>query len=495
MTLPTNVPPITWNNGMPVVPTEQAVLAGRTADFVAAYGSGLNASPTTPQGQVIASETAIIGDANAQIALTASMVDPDQAEGAWQDAILAIYYLQRIAASGSVKTVTCIGGVNVTIPAGALIQDPSGLLWAATGEIDLGSSGSATGTFQCTTTGPVAWPGGTPCTIYTQVNGWDQATSASAAVEGIAVETRAAAENRRRNSVAANSHGTVQTILGNLLGLNNVLSAYVIDNGSGSPISVGSTSYSIVAHSILASVYGGLDADIATAIWTGKDGGCNYNGNTSYTIADTSYPLGSQPQYTITWLTPTPTPLYIVVTMQNNPALPANILQLVQTAVLATFNGTDAAQSVPAGIASVISGSRYATQINLISSAVNITNIQVGIQTQVSAESVGTGDGSTVIFTHTAAHTPITPGSVSVTAGAVTATDDGAGNLTGMGIGPFSTVNYATGALSIKFNTAPANTVPITMNYTYYVASGVVITMGVDQVPTLVANSIVLNLV
>lgn len=84
MALPTNVPPITWNNGMPVVPSEQAVLAGRAADFVAAYGSGINTSPTTEQGQIIASDTAIIGDANAQIALTASMVDPDQAEGAWQ---------------------------------------------------------------------------------------------------------------------------------------------------------------------------------------------------------------------------------------------------------------------------------------------------------------------------------------------------------------------------------------------------------------------------
>ncbi len=214
MGLPTNVPPITWNNGMPVVPSEQAVLAGRAADFTAAFGSGLNTAPTTPQGQVIASDTAIIGDANGQIAFVASMVDPDQAEGAWQDAIGALYFLERIAAAGSVKTVTCIGAAFTLIPVGALIQDPSGYLWGATGPINLGSTGSVVGTFQCTTAGPIAWPANTPCTIFTQVGGWDQATSASAAAEGNNVESRAAFENRRRQSVAINSHGSTQTVLG-----------------------------------------------------------------------------------------------------------------------------------------------------------------------------------------------------------------------------------------------------------------------------------------
>jgi hypothetical protein len=478
---------------MPVVPTEQAVLEGRTADFVSAYGSGLNTSPTTEQGQVIASDTAIIGDAQGQIAFTASMVNPDQAEGAWQDAIGAIYYLERIAAAGSVKTVTCIGAANSPIPAGVLIQDPSGHLWALTGAINLGSAQSAVGTFQCTTTGPIAWPGNTPCTIFTQVPGWDQATSTLAAAEGNNVESRAAFENRRRQSVAINSHGSTQTILGNVLAVPNVLSAYVIDNPTGSAVNVGATNYSVAAHSMLVSVYGGLASAIAQAIWTGKDGGCGYNGNTSYTVADTSYPVGSQPQYPVTWLTPTPTPVYYSVTLQNNSSLPGNIASLVQQAVLATFNGTDAAGSVPAGIGLVISGSRYSPQINLISSAVNIESIEVGLQTAIAAESVGTGNGSTVTFGHTAAHLAVVPGSVTVNAGAVAATDDGNGNLVGTGI-TTGTINYGTGVLSITYTTAPANTVPITMNYNYCTPTSSIVTMGVDQMPTLTAESIVVTL-
>jgi hypothetical protein len=490
----TNVPPVTWDNGMPVVPSEQAVLAGRKADFTAAYGSGLNTSPTTPQGQLIASDTAIIGDAQGQIAFVASMVDPDQAEGAWQDAIGAIYYQERIAAAGSVKTITCIGAVGAVIPAGALIQDPSGYLWAATGEIDIAGSGSAVGTFQCTTPGPIAWPGDTPCTIYTQVPGWDQATSSSAAAEGNFVESRAAFENRRRQSVAVNSHGSTQMILGNVLKIANVLSAYVVDNPTNGAVNVGATNYSVAAHSILVSVYGGLASAIAQAIWSGKDAGCGYSGNTNYTVADPSYPVGSQPQYVVTWLTPTPTPVYYAVTLQNNSSLPANIVTLVQEAVLATFNGTDVAGSVPAGIGLVISGSRYAPQINLIGSAVNIESIDVGIQTLVGSESVGTGNGSNVTFTHTAAHLAVVPGTVTVTAGAVVATDDGNGNLTGTGI-TAGTINYTTGALSITYTTHPANLLAITMSYEYCNPSSGIVTMGVDQMPTLVLDSVVVTLV
>lgn len=490
----TNVPPITWVNGMPVLPTEQEILTGRKADFTGVYGSGLNTAPTTPQGQIIASDTAIIGDANANIALVASQVDPDQAEGAFQDAIGAIYFLQRFAAAGSVKTVTCIGKVGTPIPAGAFIQDPSGFFWAATGQINIGSSGSQDGTFQCTTTGPIAWPGNTPATIITQVNGWDQAVSALAAAVGRDVESRAAFENRRRQSVAINSHGTTDTIKGNVLAIPNVLSAYAIDNPSGGPITVGTTTFTVIAHSILVSVFGGLAAAIAEAIWTGKDGGCAYNGNTTANVADTSYPIGDQPIYPVTWQTAAPTPVYFLVTLQNNSALPANIKQLVQAAVLATFNGTDAAGSVPAGIALTISGSRYSTQINLISTAINIENIQVALQVATTGESVGTGNGSTTNFTHTAVHLAVVPGTVTITAGAVVATDDGNGVLSGTGIAA-GTINYATGAVSITYSAAPVSSLALTMAYSHANPTTGIVTMGVDQMPTLVPDSVVVNLV
>lgn len=478
---------------MPVLPSEPEILAGRQADFLAAFGGGINIAATTPQGQQITSETAIIGDAYGQIALVATQVDPNQSEGAFQDAIGAIYFLERIAASGSVKSVLCLGAVGAPIPAGHLVQDPAGYLWASTGEVNIGSSGQVVNTYQCQTMGPIPWLGNTPVNIYTQVSGLDQITSVATAALGSNVESRAEFENRRRQSVAINAHGSTQTTLGNVLAVPNVLSAYVIDNPTNAAVNVGTTSYSVAAHSMLVSVYGGASPAIAEAIWTSKDGGCAYNGATSYTVYDTSYPSGSQPSYPVTWLTATPTPVYFAVTIQNNTSLPPNIVALVQAAVLATFNGTDVAQSVPAGIALTISGSRYATQINLISSAINIENIEVSLQTVVASEAYGTGNGSTVTFAHTATHLSVVPGTVTIIAGSVVATDDGLGHLTGTGIAS-GTINYATGVVSITYSTAPANALAITMGYSYANPTSGIVTMGVDQMPTLNADSVVVTL-
>lgn len=482
----TSVPPITWTNGVPTVPTEQAILAGRGADFQAAFGAALNIAPTTPQGQVIASDTAIIGDANANIALVATMVDPNFAEGPWQDAIGAIYFLERIAAAGSVVTCTVNGAVNTPIPAGALMQDPSGYLWAATGLITIGSNGTATGTFQCQTVGPIALGSGITCTPYSSVSGWDRVITASAASQGRLVESRAQFENRRRQSVAINSHGTTQTIQGNLLDVADVLSAVVIDNPTGSVVNVGPTSYPLAAHSLVASVYGGASANIASAIFTGKDGGCAYNGNTSATVAYT-LPSGTVINYTITWLTPTPVAIAFLVTLTNNSSLPAAIDTEVQSAVLGTFSGSDG--SVPAGIYSTIYASRYYTGINAIDSSVEIVSVLVGTATTVTNESVGTGNGTTTAFSHSAADIPVLPNTVTIIAGSVTATDNGAGLLTGTGV-TGGTINYTTGAVSITFATAPANSQAITMDYTAVGSSATTLAMGIDQIPTLQASDI-----
>lgn len=62
------------------------------------------------------------------------------------------------------------------------------------------------------------------------------------------------------------------------------------------------------------------------------------------------------------------------------------------------------------------------------------------------------------------AWTPVTAGSVTITTGAVVATDDGAGKLTGTGV-TSGTIDYATGAYSITFTSA--STVPVIASYGY----------------------------
>jgi len=86
--------------------------------------------------------------------------------------------------------------------------------------------------------------------------------------------------------------------------------------------------------------------------------------------------------------------------------------------------------------------------------------------TSVTGESLGSGDGSTTNFSGTLAHSPVVRNTVTITAGSVTATDDGDGNLTGSGVSSGS-IDYDTGDWDITYDTAPSNSTSITADYDY----------------------------
>jgi hypothetical protein len=83
---------------------------------------------------------------------------------------------------------------------------------------------------------------------------------------------------------------------------------------------------------------------------------------------------------------------------------------------------------------------------------------------------IGTGDGATTTFTGTLT-TPVLPGSIRINAGAVTGNDNGVGAIAGTGISAGS-INYATGAISVTFSSAPAVGIQILVDYNTNVSSG-----------------------
>jgi hypothetical protein len=90
------------------------------------------------------------------------------------------------------------------------------------------------------------------------------------------------------------------------------------------------------------------------------------------------------------------------------------------------------------------------------------------IITTTTSESYGTGNGTAGPYTHTAAHIPLSRGSITITAGAQSATDDGLGNFVTTPAGGSGTVNYTTGAMSITFNAIVAVAQAITVTYSAF---------------------------
>ncbi len=385
----TNIPSITWINGSPVLPSEQAILAGVQADINAAFGGGVNASLQTPQGQLAMTETAIIGDKNSQIAYIANQVNPSMASGIWQDAIGEIYFITRIPASSTIVNCTCVGAVGTVIPAGSVAKDTTGYSYSSTASGTIPSTGSITIPFQNQTTGPISCNPSALTIIVTAIAGWDSINNPAAGVLGNDVESRQEFEARRAASVAINSVNSIQSIYGALASLPSVIDVYVTDNPLGTTTNFGVTNYSIPAHSVCVSVAGGTATEIGMAIWNNKPPGCGYVTSAgtyatlgTTTITDNNY-IPPVP-YTVNWLNASSTATYFVIQIANNPLIPANITQLTQDAVLSSFQGLDG-NGPKVGIGSTTYSGRYYGNINAINPNVNVIEVYLAVTNSVIA--------------------------------------------------------------------------------------------------------------
>jgi hypothetical protein len=306
------------------------------------------------------------------------------------------------------------------------------------GPITFACSGIAL-TFACSTPGPVACPAGFLNVIYQAIAGWDTINNAVGGAIGNNVESRADFEYRRQASVALNAQGSLPSILGAVFNVPGVLDAYTLENDSsvtsgaiingtistttltvnsltsgtvaigqmvtgagiaqGTIIAAGSGSswtvnisqsvgpeamtcaiggVQLVPNSIYVSAYGGSSAAVAQAIWTKKSPGCNYNGNTTVAVSDTSNGFAPPyPTYNVTFETPTPTTVVFAVTMANNSQVPSNAAALIQNAIVATFTGANGSQR--AGIGDPIYASSFYAAIFALGAWAQIRQILIGV--------------------------------------------------------------------------------------------------------------------
>jgi hypothetical protein len=380
-----SVPRPSWTDKGFIAAPETDLLAGVNADMNAAFGGNLNTgtsggTPTnpTPQGQLAASLAAIIGDKDAQFLFYTSQVDPAYASGRMQDGIARIYFITRNPALSTLVTATCTGAAGVVIPAGATAQASDGNLYICQGAGTIPLSGTIDLQFACAVTGPITCPGGTPgslATIYQMIPGWDTINNAADGVIGRNVESRAEFEARRSASVAKNSMGMLTSVIGAVLAVPDVLDAYVTENPSGGAVTIGGVS--VAAHSLYVAAVGGVDLDVATAIWSKKAPGCGYTGTTTVAVLDASsgYSL-PYPSYNVTFTRPASTEIVFKLSMVSSLAVPSDALAQIQTAVIAAFAGTDG--GLRARIGGTILASRFYGGIAALGAWARIISLEVG---------------------------------------------------------------------------------------------------------------------
>lgn len=340
MAFDSDVPSIEITSTGPVVPEPQDVLDGVLQDFNASMGGNLNIEQlSTPQGQLAQSQAAATLDKDNTIVELINNINPDTASGVMQDAIGRIYLMTRIASQPTVVTCTCGGISGTLIPAYSRVQGQNNAIYRSTSNLFIGTGGTVDIVFQAEVNGPTAAPIGSVNKIYQQIPGWDTVTNAAAGVPGRDVENRAEFEFRRKNSVALNATGSLPAVRANVFAVDGVLDVRTEENVTNGPLVIGGVT--LVEHSLYVAVVGGSDADIATAIWTRKGVGCDYNGTTSVVIEDTEGYNPPYPQYTVKFQRPTNIRIIFEVNIASTPQTPANYVELVRNAILDSFNGLD----------------------------------------------------------------------------------------------------------------------------------------------------------
>ena len=342
----------------------------------------LNTSSESPAGQIIDSLAVLVTGKDSEFLNLANQFNPLTASGIFQDALGAIYFLSRKVATSTVVSCTCTGLAGTTIPQGSIIQTTDGLKLASLGAATIGAGGTVEVEFAAQKSGAIDVGAHTCTKIVTVIAGWDTVDNSAAGILGSLVESRADFEKRRFNSVAANAHGSAAALQGAVYQVENVLDCLVLENKTDSTVT--KQGVSLISHSVAVCVYGGENDDIAETIYNKLDAGCGTNGNTDITFTSSD---GAVNNYKI--VRPTPTPVYISVTINKTSQTAATVVQDIKNAILADAQGTDEnSGNTRCGMGQTIYASRFTVAIVKTAGVNDLESVYIGLSASPSGNSV-----------------------------------------------------------------------------------------------------------
>lgn len=323
-----------------VVPTTQEINAGVWQTFDEALGGNLSRVQGSPQYQLVTSFTAIVRDFYDHLVQLGNQFDPRYASGIYQDAIGELYFMTRKLTTHSVCPVVFTGLSGVQIPQGFAVQDVAGRTWRTSGAYNIGSTGTVTISCICDIAGAIEALPNSITIIPTALLNLDSVTNIDSAVVGYDQESRVDFNIRRRESVAINGKMTDDATRGAVLNVRNVVDAYVISNPTDATVTFGETNYPAIRNSIVVSVVGGSDYDVAKAAFIKAGTGCSWNGNTDVTVIAEGYDV-NPPTYPIKILRPDFKDIYIKVIVQDKSKISFSIEKEVKDLILASVASGD----------------------------------------------------------------------------------------------------------------------------------------------------------
>lgn len=310
------------------------LLAEVQAEWKNSFGEDLQVTSDTPQGVMIAAETAARVEVVKNNAAVANQINPDLAGGVFLDAICALLGLQRESATRTlVRSVTLTGQPATAIPAGVRASTAANDLFESVGGIVLDGTGVGTVDFQSVEYGPIQCAAGSLDHVVDSVLGWETVLNANEGVLGVAEQSDASLRDLRRRTLARQGISTVEAVISDLYAIPNVRSLQFRENISDTTQVI--DGITMVAHSIWACIDGGTDAEIAEALLTNKTDGAAWNGSVEVDVLETY----SGQTYPVKFERPTLVPMLIRVSVRQGTSL-ADPQTAVRDAVMEYVNGS-----------------------------------------------------------------------------------------------------------------------------------------------------------
>ncbi len=261
-----------------------------------------------------------------------------------------------------------IGTTGTVIPQGFIIVDDAGLEWSVSAASSVGAGLVAA---LCTTSGPIQAAPNTIRTFKVITPGLDRVSNPNAAAVGSNQESRSNYESRRYESVAANSKNMNASVLGAVGNLAGVIDVYVKDNPTDASITVGSTSYPMIRNSLLVSVVGGADQDLAQTILVKGGTGCAFVGNTSIVWTDSASTGVDKPVYTVNLLRPAHVTVSLRLTVVDQSVISFASSETAKAQIVADFQSGN----YRARIGGIVVGANY--MLNLDSALIRPVKLEL----------------------------------------------------------------------------------------------------------------------
>jgi len=268
------------------------IIQDMDADFKSVFGDNLNTSPESPDGQIIGATSGSFADLWEIAEGVYNVFNPSAATGVALSNLVQINGITRQAAIASTVSLTLTGVNGTLVPLGSLVSTSDGSVTFSTdADATIPPAGFIDAAATATATGEVPAVAGTTTVIDTPITGWNSVTNATDAVEGSAEESDPELRARRELSVAKPAKGILETILAEVLAIDNVEEAFIFENttlNADASTNTPGKAFQVV-------VLGGADASIANAIFDEKPIGIESFGTTIIPVVDsqlTSHNIG-----------------------------------------------------------------------------------------------------------------------------------------------------------------------------------------------------------